>query len=64
MTDQWMYDRQTDGHTTNGWMEGHTDNQYETIIPCHFHVIKYKKKKNKKKNKQTAFKGLKNKLIK
>ena len=26
----------TDGHTTDGWMDGHTDVQSETIIPRHW----------------------------
>ena len=32
--DGWMY---------NGWTDGHTDIQHETIIPCHYCVAGYKK---------------------
>ena len=44
---KWKY-RQTDIWQTDGWMEGHTDAQGETIIPCHYGVARYKKKTKKK----------------
>ena len=28
---------------TDGWMDGHTDDQCETIIPRHYCVVVYKK---------------------
>ena len=30
---------------TDGQTQGHMDNQRETIIPCHYHVVGYKKNK-------------------
>ena len=39
--------KQTDGWTTDGWTDGHTDVQHETIIPCHYIVAGYKKSNKK-----------------
>ena len=37
-----------DERTTDGWMDGQTDDQLETIIPCHYCVAGYKKRGDKK----------------
>ena len=36
-------DGQTDGRTTDGRTDRHTDVERETIIPCHYRVAGYKK---------------------
>ena len=56
MTPHWKWwvhkNGQTDERTMNGWTDGHTDVQCETIIPCHYCVVGYKNEKKKKKKKK------------